>query len=206
MNFSKSFNLMNFGLATAFLGFAAVSGASAAPISNSQTFDVSGTFENDSTLSGSLDINTVSGTITSADLTISGITGIFTLANNGGGDYNSHGFWENVNLSDGGDTLVLGLALQNGKDNLIGYTGGALCNDSGNCGFSSGSYSADALSSYYVSSQPKSEDVFIGCSGNTDPALVTGEVSTTPEPGATTLLGAGFTGLGFLFRRRFVKK
>jgi hypothetical protein len=201
MNSSKSFNFMKFGLATAFIGFAAVSSTSATPISTPQTFDVSGTFESNSKLSGFLDINTGNGTITSADVTISGITGIFTLSNNGGGDYNSHGFWENVDLSDGGNTLVLGLVLQNGKNSLVGYSGGALCNDSGNCGFAPST--GFALSSYYV--QPGSKSVFIGCTDSTDPALVSGTVST-PEPGATTLLGAGLSVLGFMFRRRFVKK
>ncbi len=142
-------------------------------------FDVTGVFDNKAVLFGSFDIT--AGQISSADMTISGIRGDFTLKQ--GGDYNGNGVWAGVDLTDGGNFLELDLVLANGATNLNNYAGGALCDASGNCG---------KVSSYFIPAHDH------------DPILNAGSVA--PEPGATALLGAGLSALGLALRRRGTKK
>ena len=76
-----------------------------------------------------------------------------------------------------------------GATSLTGYTGGALCSFSGNCG--------DVVSGYTPASMGHQVEM---CD---DPGLASGNAATAaPEPGATALLGAGLSALGFLVRRK----
>ena len=187
MNSLKSLFFIKFGLTTAFACFLAASSASASIVSPQQTFLVSGTFTDNATLAGTFTIQ--NGSITSGSLSVSTVTGIFTLDNGGGGSYND-GVWANVDFSDGGATLWLDLVLPKGTKNLNQYTGGPLCDNSGNC---------DDQRSGYLPATVNADD-------GQDPPLASGRVtlsSATPEPTSTALLGAGLVALSLTFRRRF---
>ncbi len=109
MNFTKSIILTS----VAFFSLTSIAGAAPMPVSKlmkpvTTVFDVTGVFDNKAVLSGSFDIT--AGQISSADMTISGIQGDFTLDE--GGAYNGKGVWAGVDLTDGGNFLELDLILQ----------------------------------------------------------------------------------------------
>jgi hypothetical protein len=180
MNFSKSTIIL---ASVAFLSLTSIAGAASMPVSKlmkptTTVFDVNGTFANNAVLSGSFDITL--GQISSADMSISGINGTFTLDR--GGEYNGNGVWADVDLTDGKNFLELDLVLAKGATNLDSYTGGALCDASGNCG---------KVASFFIPLNDR------------DPILTAGSVA--PEPGATALLGLGLSALGLILRRRVTK-
>src|SRR3954466_15769703 len=136
---------------TGLIGLGLAGTASASPI----TFTVSGIFDNASTLTGTLVIDTASGVVNSGDLTVSGVGEFNNLTASGFlvSNFDSLGdnFWFGIDLTESpaqSDPYIqLGLLLGT-NSSLIGYAGSALCGDADvNCGGFESNYSLVPLQS-----------------------------------------------------------
>jgi hypothetical protein len=165
----------------ALIGVCLAGSASASPI----TFTVSGVFDDTSTLTGTLDIDVVTGIVTGGDLTISTVGEFNHLSSGGFGVFNfdSQGdnLWYSVDLTASAEQTdpYIQLALLLGPNtSLIGYEGGALCGDANvDC--------AGFMSNY----------------SGTPVLLQSGSVAVpTPEPASFLLLAA--PAVWTIFRRR----
>ncbi len=110
-------------------------------VSPGTTFNVTGTFTDSATLGGTININTTTGTVVSGDLTVSGVAPAFIYLTGQGTGTNSDYYADFGNgvratVVTPGSTASLGAILDIYFDasSLVNYTGGALCNTSGNCG------------------------------------------------------------------------
>lgn len=145
-------------------------------------FDVTGTFDNTSTLSGTITIDTIGGTVTDSNLTIDPVALDYTFT--GGptsqGAYNSSGFYYyQAEFQDGSANLYLDFS----TSSLVGFTGASLCSIAQPCN--------NIVSSYYF-------NVF--ASQPADPDLVSGDVA--PEPSTALLLVGGGAVLALRRRKR----
>jgi PEP-CTERM motif len=157
-----------------FAGLAAVTATC-----DAATFDVSGAFAT-GTLGGTIDIDVITGTVTSADVTALGtspaVTGPFTTKENLV-EYPSSDHLLYISLSGGlsstSDLLVLFLP----TSTLIGYFGGPMCSTTYSCSLTAQSYLEPGGLPQFQS-------------------LTFGSLSV-PEPSTWAMMLIGFAGLGF---------
>lgn len=141
-------------------------------------FIASGTFQDGSTLSGTLTINTATGLITSADLIVQynispSVTE--TFANILG---------QTPSTVDLEGNLFSSLFFDISASTLMGYSGGALCSTSVAC---AGSIVTDVSPANGITGVPFNDFLTSG--------MLTSTVATAPEPSTVVLLAAGLLGL-----------
>lgn len=141
-------------------------------------FTASGTFGDNSTLSGTLTINTATGFVTGADLIVQynispGITETFTNI-----------LGQTPNSVDLEGNLFGDLFLFIDASTLVGYTGGALCSTSVSC---VGSVVSDVSPGSGVKGVPFNDFLTSG--------TLTGPATPTPEPPTAVLLASSLLGL-----------
>ena len=151
-----------------------------------QTFDLSGTFTDNTTVSGTVVIDTTTGVFESGDLSYLGESfDVLVLTED---DPAGDAFVFEMSTSSGPfPRLVMGIV----GDNLLGYSGGPLCSVTDDvCGGGGGGHS------FYA---PTSDTNVLLNSGS----LAAGPVTTTPEPSSIAMLGTGLLGIAAVMRRRF---
>jgi hypothetical protein len=166
--------------AVAFSGLAAVTATCYAA-----TFDVSGTFAT-GTLGGTINIDAISGTVTSADVTVLGtspvVNGPLTTIDNLV-EYPSSDHLLYIALSGGvsspSDVLVLFLP----TSTLIGYPGGHICSTTYSCSLTAQAYLQTGIVPQFQ-------------------FLTSGSLTATPLPAALPLFATGLSALGLLGWRR----
>jgi hypothetical protein len=142
------------------------------------TFNAVGSFDDGSTLSGTVTIDTTAGTITGEDLVVSSpfsatfVDDIYGQGANGG-EYI-------FNSEADGAYLILPLA----TGSLVGYTGG---------GFE------------WAANAERGPSTHIQMTYLTSGDLEPEAPSVTPEPSSIALLGTGLLGIAGLVRRRFAR-
>jgi hypothetical protein len=156
----------------------------AAARANSVTFELTGTFVSGSTISGIVDINTISGTVLSVDATVTAPDSL---------SFNHLESQECIYASD----LCVAFAGENNNTfpslnllfaagTLVGYDGGEL----GTNAHPIGNYRGD-IQFYNTSTGISTYD-----------NMATGSLTATPEPSSLMLLGTGVAGLAGAIRRR----
>jgi hypothetical protein len=148
------------------------------------TFDVSGAFAT-GTLGGTINIDVITGTVTSADVTALGtspaVAGPFTTIDNLV-EYPSSDHLLYISLSDGmsstSDVLVLFLP----TSTLIRYFGGSMCSTMYSCSLSAQSYLEPG-------GLPEFQSLTFG-------------TLSVPEPSTWAMMLLGFAGLGYAGYRR----
>lgn len=160
-------------------------------------FNVSGLFANNTTMSGTLTIDTTTGMVTGANIYYSGDGLSYqTLGTQSAYAVGPTGVAYMVNVNNAGTSSTLGLAIQgtSALDSLIGYTGGSLCATSSPCSIPA--EEGSEVSDWYGPSQY----------GYFQPIILqSGSLSSTvnvPEPGSVALLSIGLAGPFVLRRRR----
>lgn len=165
------------------LGVVSAQAKSIPAVSTSTVFNVTGTFTDNATLSGTIDINTTTGTVTGGDLTVSTVSPAFTILGAQGTGSHSDYFADFTNGAGGFPTIsgtvapsiavaVDSLDIYFDAATLIGYTGGALCSTAGNCSTDVTSYNT-------------------GLDPNLTGGTVTPATPSTPEPSTWMLVLAG---------------
>lgn len=156
------------------------------PVHADTVFDVTGTFSNGATLSGTVTINTASFSqgITSLDLTISTIGSSFSYVQDQFGFFVV--YFADTTTTSGNTLPELDLIFPVGT--LFGYSGGDLCSTNDGCAFGSvTSYTNTSNQTYNL------KDGYVSYGGFT---------TATPEPGTLVLLASGLAGLVLLSRKR----
>ena len=167
--------LKRFSLSAFVLGAALSISAHGATIQSSMPFYLSGSFTDGATLGGTVDINTIIGSINGEDITVSTLATPFTTAPAQSAGLNND--YQAVFDNGAGATLTLYFD----TPSLIGYTGGPLCSEAVACG--------NDVSGYSILLP--------------DPPLSSGSASSSPapEPASWMLSLAGF-GIAALWRVR----
>jgi len=157
------------------LGLAALLAPRAVLADTTVQFAASGTFADDSTLSGIFSVDVTTGVVTSADLAWSDVGSAFTTIEP---ETTLDGFAELVVENAAGN--FIGLAFQSAS--LIGYSGGSLCSTADNC-----------LGSPIIAFVESDAELMLE---SPSPDLLTsGSVVATPEPSSLLLLSIGLFGL-----------
>lgn len=176
------------------------------PVDTIIDFTAAGMFDDGATLSGTLDIDITSGSVTYGDLSIAGgdigsTPETFAGSPSPAGSFANNTTWAGVQFESGDSdyqlTLDIDLSQQSNTSSLQGYSGGNLCfanlpdETTGNCTNAQGGY---FVSSYSYNGPP------IGQLGELpgDPNLVSGTLAT-PEPSSFLLMAV--PGLWFGIRR-----
>jgi PEP-CTERM motif len=149
-----------------------------------ETFDVTGTFTDNTTVSGTVIIDTTTGVFESGDLSYLGESfDVLVLTED---DSAGDAFVFELSTSSGPiPRLVMGIV----GDNLIGYSGGPLCSLTDNvCTGGGGGHS------------------FYAPTGDTNVLLDSGSLVAvaTPEPSTIAMFGTGLLGFAVAMRRRFL--
>ena len=185
-------------LAVAWLGVTSIC-LSVEPSRADTVFDLTGTFADSSTVSGSLTINLTTGTIDAANLSYGGATystilgqGPFTGNTTSGQTPVPVDYFVDIGSSASLlPRIDLGIPGTSAVDSLISYTGGNVCvlvGTARTCG-------PDQRDDTWYSD-------FQAADGMTIIALSTGELTATPLRAALPLLATGLSALGLLGWRR----
>jgi len=159
-------------------------------------FHLSGTFADDSTISGTLMIDIADGMITSSNLSYLGQSytdiltqGAFSGETQPGQTPIPVGYDFAVGIFSVTPQVFFIFQGTSAVDSLIGYSGGSLCSFNALCG-------PDQEGHFFVSSFDAANGQFIG--------LQSGQLgaTATPEPSTVILFGAAFLALGLSQRRR----
>jgi hypothetical protein len=139
------------------------------------TFNVSGTFTDSTTVSGTVVINTTTGVFESGDLSYQGQT--YNVTEFAGSEPGLFAFF--LSTSSGNFPRM---AFAFVGSSLVGFDGGPLCSFADECNGEESSFEATS------SGDPLFMDV--------------GAATPTPEPSSVALLGTGLLGFAGLVRRR----
>jgi hypothetical protein len=169
------------GAATIFL--------SADRVSAATIFDVTGTFADASTISGTLTIDLTTGHVDAANVSYLGATYATILVQ--GSDTHTPVpvyYGVNIGVNFGFPFLALAVPQTSAANPYIGYVGGALCSVDSQCG-------PDQNGDFWVSAY--------NATLNTHVVLETGQLTAaTPLPAALPLFATGLGALGLLGWRR----
>ena len=149
---------------------------------NVETFDVSGTFTDSTTVSGTVVIDTTTGVFESGNLTYLGMT-FDNLYDADSQPPDLYQFVLTETAAGGAPLLNMGIV----GDSLVGFNGGPLCSEDELCNGDTSAYAPDDFNILYLEN-----------------GTVTAVASSTPEPTTVALLGTGFLGLAIVVRRRFI--